>query len=790
MNDRTLRVLEYPKIIQMLATHAKSPLGREKVLSLKPVSDSEAVWQMLEETSEAESITAIEGTGFVSFFPDVHMHLRKAKIGSILSPKELLQIGQVLTASHRVKERMNAHKTKSTLRIIPDLIRDIRVLKDLGEEISRCIEGEESISDHASPELNHIRRQIVRSHERIRERLNSIIHSSQYLKMLQDPIVTIRNDRYVVPVKQEHRSNFPGIVHDQSSSGATLFIEPMTVVEANNELRRMMLAEEQEIERILAELTAQVEAVGEEVAMTLDILVKLDFIFAKGGFSLAIKGVCPKPASGQSIKIVNGRHPLIPRNEVVPISLELGKSFNALVITGPNTGGKTVTLKTTGLFVLMAQSGLHVPADYGTEMGVFGSVYADIGDEQSIEQSLSTFSSHMTNIVQITKEVVDGDLVLFDELGAGTDPTEGAALAMSILDYLHHRKILTMATTHYSELKLYAITGEGVENASVEFDIETLRPTYRLMTGIPGKSNAFEISRRLGLMEELIVGAKEYLSQEDIRFEDIMGNIERNRIVAEQERQEANKALTQIDELRKQLLREQDAFDKQKNALMVKAKEEARRVLRGAKDEADAIIKELQLLARETEEKERYKAIEEARRKLKNTLNGLGEGLTLATSPSNSLLKPPKNLRLGETVYITNLDQKGQVLNLPDGDGEVMVQIGIMKVNVHISNLRLVDQVPSEGVRTNKKVTPRTSTVSSELDLRGQNAEEAILSADRYLDDAFLAGLSEITIIHGKGTGILRSTIHQQLKQHPHVATFRIGKYGEGESGVTLVQLK
>jgi DNA mismatch repair protein MutS2 len=535
-----------------------------------------------------------------------------------------------------------------------------------------------------------------------------------------------------------------------------------------------------------------VESVEEEVSNTLRLLARLDFIFAKGAFSLAIRGTCPKLVEDSQIRIVNGRHPLIDPSTVVPISLELGKDYHTLVITGPNTGGKTVTLKTIGLFVLMAQSGLHLPADFGSKLGIFNNVFADIGDEQSIEQSLSTFSSHMTNIVKFLNNVQPGDLVLFDELGAGTDPTEGAALAMSILDHLHRKGVCTLATTHYSELKVYAITQKGVENASVEFDVETLRPTYRLMTGIPGKSNAFEISRRLGLAEELIEGAKEYLSKEDIRFEDIMGSIEKNRIAAERERMEAQKALAEIEELKAKLREQEERLRSQRTALLSKSKEEARKILKDAKAEADRIIEELRQLARETETKERNRAIEDARRKLKQSLSGLEEGIGEVNRTAHTLTKPPKNLKLGETVYIVSLAQKGQVLSTPDTNGDVMVQVGIMKVNVNLVDLRRTGDDDSTQVdkKSNRKISLRTLSVLTELDLRGQDSEEALINTDRYLDDAFLAGLKEVTIIHGKGTGILRNAIHQQLRRHPHVESFRLGKYGEGETGVTVVILK
>lgn len=787
MDERTLRVLEYNKIIEMLAGFTQSDSGRELALQLKPISDINKIKEWQQETAEAESIIALEGSGFIAPFPDVRHAIRKAKIGSILSPGQLLNVAQLLSLVSSVKTRMNEHKAKAKLQLIPTMVESLQTQRILLDRIRRCIETEELIYDHASPELSNIRRHISRANARVRERLNGYLHSPQMQKYLQEPIVTMRNDRYVLPVKQENRSKVPGIVHDQSSSGATLFIEPMSVVEANNEIRQLLIKEQEEIERILAELTVQVDEVGDEILSALSILERLDFIFAKGAFSLSIRGVRPQIIGELSINIRNGRHPLIDPKRVVPISLELGREFTTLVITGPNTGGKTVTLKTAGLFVLMNQSGLHLPADYGTEMGIFKNVFADIGDEQSIEQSLSTFSSHMTNIVQILDRIGPEDLVLFDELGAGTDPTEGAALAMSILDYLYSAKIRTMATTHYSELKLYAISREGIENASVEFDVETLRPTFRLLIGVPGKSNAFEISKRLGLSEKLIDGAGKYLSQESVRFEDVMGNIERNRIAAEQERSQTKAKLAEAESLRLSYEKKLTELEQQKSKYLARAREEARRVVRDAKAETQQIIKNLQQLAHESEIKERNRAIEESRKKLRGALRKQEDR---QTKPSQSLRKPLKNLQLGQTVYITTLDQKGQILSTPDQDGNVQVQVGIMKVNANLSDLRQAEDETGPKIKSGRKVRPRAVSISSELDLRGQNSEEALLETDLYLDNAFLAGLNEVTIIHGKGTGILRNSIHQLLRKHPHVASFRLGKYGEGESGVTVVEVK
>ncbi len=786
MDERTLKVLEYYKITAMLESYAQSELGKELVRSLRPVADREKVIELLEETSEAESIIAAEGYGFVSSFPDIRLQLKRAAIGSVLTPGELLRVAEVLAQISSVTRRMNEYKRRPGLRIIPSLVGALTPQPELLRSINRCIESEDVISDNASPVLADLRRQIARANDRIRERLNSFLHSPQTLKYLQEPIVTIRNDRYVIPVKQEYRSNIPGIIHDQSSSGATLFIEPVSVVEANNEVRQLKLKEEEEIRRILAELTAMVAQVTDPILTSLEILAKLDFIFAKGAFSRTLRGVCPKIADRPSFRIVKGRHPLIDKDEVVPVSFELGKGFNILVITGPNTGGKTVTLKTAGLFVLMAQSGLHLPADFGTETGIFNDVFADIGDEQSIEQSLSTFSSHMTNIVRILEQAGPGDLLLFDELGAGTDPIEGAALAMSILDWLNSRGIRAMATTHYSELKVYALTRDGVENASMEFDVETLKPTYRLLIGIPGKSNAFEISRRLGLNIHLIENARQYLSKENIRFEDVLQGIEKSRVEAEQERLKAREYLEEADRLKAAYKAALDKFEENKSKLLEKARDEARSIIRDARANAESIIAELREAARELDAKELNRAIEQSRKKLKDTQ----EELEQKPKKPRSVAKPPKDLQLGETVHIVSLDQKGQVLSLPDANGNVAVQAGIMKINVHISDLRRTEDDKPRQVKTGRAVNLRMPSISPELDLRGQNAEDAMLNTDRYLDEAFLAGLKEVTLIHGKGTGVLRNAIQQLLRNHPHVDSFRLGKFGEGESGVTVVELK
>ncbi|MFU0799257.1 MAG: endonuclease MutS2 [Xylanivirga thermophila] len=791
MDDRSIRILEYHKIVKKVSEFAVSEIGKEIVETLKPYDDRQNIYMALRETSQAESILASLGGDPVGGFNDITGVLKRASLGSMLSPAEFLRIADVLKCAHRTKRYINEYPGVEDISIIRDLSEKLYPQKELCEEILKCIEDEDNVSDYASSELASIRRRIRHAHDKVRDRLNDIIRSPKYQKYLQDPIVTIRGDRYVVPVKQEHKGNIKGIVHDQSSSGATLFIEPMAVVEANNEIRELMLKEKQEIERILLDLTEKVQYVHSDIKHTMDVLARLDFIFAKAKYSLSIRGVCPKLVDGQKLKIVNGRHPLIDKETVVPINVHIGYDFDVLVVTGPNTGGKTVTLKTIGLFVLMAQSGLHLPADEGTQIGIFDNIFADIGDEQSIEQNLSTFSSHMTNIVSIIENITDRSLVLFDELGAGTDPTEGAALAMSILDYLCKRHIKTAATTHYSEIKIFALTTQGMENASMEFDVSTLQPTYRLLLGVPGKSNAFEISKRLGLPDFLIDGAREFLTSEDIRFEDVLSTIEHNRVQSEKQLEEIKEKQQSVDSMRAELESRLAEIDRQKREIMKKSYAEANDIIKRAKVEADAAIKRIQKLASEEDVARRNREMEETRRSLKHNMNSMEERLdNISAKRKNSLAKPPKDLKLGQTVYIINLDQKGQVLTLPDNNGQLDVQVGIMKINVHISNLRETKEENQRQASSYKRPSIKDKHISQEIDLRGYTAEEAIMEVDRYLDDAFLAGLGEVSIIHGKGTGVLRTSIQQHLKSNPYVSSFRLGKYGEGETGVTIVKLK
>ncbi|MBW4829746.1 MAG: endonuclease MutS2 [Clostridiaceae bacterium] len=792
MNERTLKVLEYYKIIDKLKEKTESSLGRKMVEGLKPSTNIEDIEYMQRETSESIALLIKRGEPPLYGIKDISTEIKRAEMGGMLSPGSLLKISDTLRVSRNLKNyiKKTREDKDSDYPILEELIDLLGVFKSIENSINEAIISEEEISDNASSTLRNIRRQINAKNDSVRNRLNSIVNSSTHKKYLQDAIVTIRDGRYVVPIKQEYRSKFPGLVHDQSASGATLFIEPMAVVELNNELKELQIKEKKEIEKILLELTQIVAEEGEIIVQNQKILEKIDFIFAKGKLALDMKASKPILNNSGYINIKNGRHPLLKVDKVVPINIYIGKDFNTLVITGPNTGGKTVTLKTTGLLTLMAQSGLHIPANYNSEVAIFDNVFSDIGDEQSIEQSLSTFSSHMTNIINILENVDENSLVLFDELGAGTDPTEGAALAMSILDYLHGMNIRTIATTHYSELKIYALTKEGVKNASVEFDVETLSPTYKLSIGVPGKSNAFEISKRLGLSENIIEHARSLISKENVEFEDVLQTIEEDRKRVAENKEETERLKDEIKRLKEELDKEKEKTSQRREKIIQSAKEEARSILRDAKEESDTIVLELRRISSEIE-KEKNRKIQQAQDKLKKSLENVEGDLSSAILNVKSN-KPPKNLKIGETVEILSLEQQGTILSSPDENGNVNVQVGIMKVNVHVSTLKRANHKKAEQSQVSAKniIRSKAKNVKKELDLRGETLDEALLDLDKYLDDAYIAGLKEVLIIHGKGTGVLRSGIASLLKSHRHVKSHRLGNYGEGGTGVTVVELK
>lgn len=792
MNEKTLKVLEYNKIIDLLVEKAESELGKKKVREIKPLTDMKEIEFHQRETEEAYTLLVKRGTPPLYGIYSISAEVKRAEMGGVLSPGGLMRISDSLRVSRGLKSYIKETKEDkvSNYPIIEGLVESLRTYKHIEDEINNAIISENEISDNASPTLRSIRRQIISKNDAVKDKLNSIINSQANKKYLQDSLVTIREGRYVIPVKSENRGNVPGLVHDMSGSGATLFVEPMAVVQLNNELRELELKEREEIERILMELSNLVAEEGEPIGNNQKILQELDFVFAKGKLALDMKAIKPILNDRGYINIKKGRHPLLNVAKIVPIDVYLGKDFNSLIITGPNTGGKTVTLKTVGLLTLMGQSGLHIPADFNSEIGVFNQVFADIGDEQSIEQSLSTFSSHMVNIVDILEKVDYNSLVLFDELGAGTDPTEGAALAMSILDNLLKFKIRTIATTHYSQLKLYALTTEGVRNASVEFDVETLSPTYKLLIGVPGKSNAFEISKRLGLQDYIIDYARNLISKENVEFEDVLQAMEKDRRATEEDRAEAERYRIEVERLREDLEEEKNKTKEMRDRILQKAKEDARNILRLAKEDADSIVGELREISSEIE-KDRNRKIQEAQEKMKSSLNKAESQVSkdILNVKSN---KPPKNLKVGEAVEVLTFNQIGTVLEEPDDNGNVWVQVGIMKISSHISTLKRTkseEEVKIHG-STKKIMSTKSKDVRAEIDLRGKNLDEAFLELDKYLDDAYIAGLKQINIIHGKGTGVLRDGIKGYLRGHRHVRTSRLGVYGEGGDGVTIVEIK
>ena len=788
MNERTYRILEFDKILQMLSEQCVSSLGSAEAERLTPSVHRIEVVRWQQETSEAYDYLMQSGVSPVHSFDDITASLNKARIDGMLQPKERLACRLMLAASRGLRRALLEGCEPASL--LGGYAAGLISEKPVEDEIERCILGEDEIADAASPELYRIRRDIKGCHARIRDRMNRMIHSPQYAKYLQNPIITMRNDRYVIPVRAEYRANVPGLIHDQSGSGATLFVEPMAVVEINNELKELMGKEREEIERILLLLSALVARHQEEMGFSLGVMAHLDFVFAKAKLSAQMKAISPKIEEGMRLRIVQGRHPLIDQDKVVPSNFWMGEGFTTLIITGPNTGGKTVTLKTCGLFAVMAQAGLHIPAGEGSYLPIFTDVFADIGDEQSIEQSLSTFSSHMKNIVSILREVNERSLVLLDELGAGTDPTEGAALAISILERLTARGVLTLATTHYSELKAYALSTAGVENASVEFDVASLAPTYRLSIGIPGKSNAFEISRKLGLEAAVIDRAQEYLSQEQIRFEDVIQNAEYHRQLAEKEREQAELARRESERLKQQVQQERKRLEEQREKILTRAREEAARLIRKSKNEMDAIIGELKAQRDKAGAADRDRTIQQARDRMRGNERELEAAAPRGGEPADQG-KPLTKVEVGQTVWVANLEKNGVVLSAATRGGEVQVQVGSMKLNAKLKNLRAAAQEEKKKPVIEKRESRLAMpSVGLELDIRGYDAESGVMEMDKYLDSAYMGGLKEVSIIHGKGTGILRDAVQRRLRRHPLVDTFRLGNYGEGETGVTIVKFK
>lgn len=790
MNQKTLTKLEFDKIITLLGEEAGSFRGRQLCQRLKPMTDLEKINTFQEQTAAA--FTRVVRKGRVSFgdAAPVEESMKRLEIGGALNSAELLRICRLLANAARVKSYGRHDTQEDSADCLDAYFDQLEPLTMLSSEIERCIISEDEISDDASSTLKHIRRSIHSINDKVHTTLNGLVNGS-LRTYLQDPIITMRGDRYCVPVKAEYRGQVQGLIHDQSSTGSTLFIEPMAVVRLNNDLKELYAKEQEEIQAILARLSEDTAQYIEEIRADYRALTDLDFIFARGALALSMRASRPVFNEEGRIRIREGRHPLLDQRNVVPITVSLGEDFTLLIITGPNTGGKTVSLKTVGLFTLMGQAGLHIPAGDRSELAVFHQVYADIGDEQSIEQSLSTFSSHMTNIVSFLKKVDERSLVLFDELGAGTDPTEGAALAIAILSYLHKRGIRTMATTHYSELKVYALSTSGVENACCEFDVESLRPTYRLLIGIPGKSNAFAISGKLGLPEHIIEDARKRLSEQDVSFEDLLADLETSRRTIEKEREEIASYKREAERLKEQAAKQQEKLDEQRDRIIREANEKANAILREAKEVADETIRNFHKFGKENiSAAEMEKERERLRKKIKDTSSSSDLG-----AKKSKKQHKPSDFKLGESVKVLSMNLTGTVSSLPDARGNVTVQMGILRSQVNISDLEIIEEptpyAPKRFSRTSKGRIgmSKSMSVSTEINLLGKTVDEAVAELDKYLDDALLSHLSTVRVVHGKGTGALRKGIHEYLRRQKHVKSYHLAEFGEGDAGVTIVEL-
>jgi len=795
MDEKALKTLEFNKIKAFLREKCVSAAGKEKADMLVPSANISQIERLQDETTQAANMIVKKGSLPLGGIRDIREAVKRACVSGMLSIDELVGISDFLYVCRKIITYGKDDGKGSDAALLYDLFRQVIPLSELENEINRCVMPPDEVTDAASSELASIRRGINIANNRIREQLNSVIHSQTYKNMLQDSIVTTRSGRFCVPIKQEYVKSFPGMVHDQSSTGATVFMEPNSVVQLNNQIKELRGREKAEIERILRELSARAAEHSDELEANAEILAHLDFIFAKGELSLIYNGSRPVFNTDGFVEIRKARHPLLNKDSVVPIDIELGRGFTTLLITGPNTGGKTVALKTVGLFTLMGQAGLHIGAKEGSVLAVFDNVFADIGDEQSIEQSLSTFSSHMSNIVKILASVTPNSLCLLDELGAGTDPTEGAALAIAILTHLHNAKIRAAVTTHYSELKVYALSTQGVENASCEFDVSTLKPTYKLLIGIPGKSNAFEISRKLGLSEDIISSAKEILSKEDARFEDVITDLEISKKTALIEKERAESFRLQAENLKKEFETQKAKLDAEREKILSKAREEARQLYVAAKDEAGVMLREYKNKLKENKPHE----LTEMKRQISEKAAEFAEEPPAVKG--DSYQQTGKTPNSGDMVVISGLNKKAVVTAPPDSTGQVQVLVGSMKMKVHISKL-YEDISPAKSYNSLSRQpvgalssggetgAPKAFDIKREIDLRGCTVDEGLEKCDKYLDDAYLAGLSQVIIIHGKGTGVLRSAIQSYLKRHPHVKSSRPGTYGEGEAGVTVAELK
>lgn len=835
MNQKALKTLEYTKIITQLESHAASPLGKSLCRELSPSSDLEEIRTRQAQTTDAVNRVRLKGSVSFSGLREIDGSLKRLEIGSSLSIPELLSISSVLTVASRAKAygrrdtedppvftpRFPGQKPPKQAEVaeyVPDsldpLFQSIEPLTPLNNEIKRCILSEDEIADEASPGLSRVRRSIKSAADRIHTQLNSILNSHR--TYLQDAVITMRDGRYCLPVKAEYKNQVSGMVHDQSATGSTLFIEPMAIVKLNNEIRELEIQEQKEIEAVLASLSNEAAPHIEELRLNMELLAQLDFIFAKAALSRQYRCSAPVFNDKGRIHIKDGRHPLLDPQKVVPINIWLGKDFDLLIVTGPNTGGKTVSLKTVGLFTLMGQAGLHIPAWEGSELAVFDEVFADIGDEQSIEQSLSTFSAHMTNIVSILQQADSRSLCLFDELGAGTDPTEGAALAIAVLSFLHNMKCRTMATTHYSELKVFALTTPGVENACCEFSVETLQPTYRLLIGIPGKSNAFAISKKLGLPDFIIEDAKSHLEAKDESFEDLLSSLETSRVTIEKEQEEIRSYKEEIAQLKSRLTQKEERLDERKDKLIRNASEEAQRILREAKETADQTIREINRLASESGV---GKELEAQRAKLREQIKKTDDKLAVkAKGPSQPI--SPKKLKIGDGVKVLSMNLKGTVSTLPDAKGDLFVQMGILRSRVNIRDLELIreddisatlgdgssrtyggtaagskakktfSQAKGNGSGSGQIRMSKSFSVGTEVNLIGMTTDEAVPAMEKYLDDAYLAHMPSVRVVHGRGTGALKNACHKRLRQLKYVKDFRLGEFGEGGTGVTIVTFK
>ncbi len=783
IQEKTYTTLEYDKILSILKQHLASEVGLEYAEKFRPVTLLNEAEMLQEQTWEAESIYTRTGRTPISGFPDVRELVGRMHASLFLSTRELLSIASAMRAAREAKEILQSGDENS---LLCNLANRLTSHRSVEEEVARCILGEDEISDNASPELSRIRRQIKIVGERVREKLNNMLKSQTTQKYLQETVITIRNGRYVLPVKAEHRSQVPGLVHDQSSSGATLFIEPSAVVEMGNETKRLFIEEKNEIERILSGLTAMIAPFADEIHISCNVMGALDVIFARAIMARDQRAVRPKLNEEGRVRIVRGRHPLIAKDRVVPVDIWLGETFRTLIITGPNTGGKTVTLKTVGLFSLMAMSGMFIPAHEGTELSTFDNVFADIGDEQSIEQSLSTFSSHMTNTVRILAEADERSLVLLDELGAGTDPVEGAALAQAILENLYERSTLTVATTHYSEIKAFALMHAGMQNASMEFDVDRLCPTYRLFIGIPGKSNAFEISRRLGLSDAVISRAQDFLQKKDIAFETVLSEAEQARRSAENDKEAIYKTRIETEKIKTELEKEKKKLEDEKTLLRQKAREDARRMVQETRQDMEKLIAGLRSIEN-IDHKQLERAVQSSRDAMRKTEERLYEQAVQRDTAGEA----PTVVHPGQRVKLITLGQEATVLKPADAKGEVLVQAGIMKLSIPLNDIRPVEQQKKKPQPTAAKVTlsqDRGNALS--IDLRGSMVDDACMELDRFIDNALITGIYEFYVVHGKGTGALRTGVQQYLKNHPRVKSYRIGAYGEGDAGVTVVTLK